>query len=86
MGGAGFGWLEIVLGAVGLVLGVIGKSNRSSVVISIGLLVMGVSHLVAKNYQGTISDVGGLILLFGLGMMIAFARQNRAKKGKNGGR
>ena len=86
MGGAGFGWLEIVLGAAGLVLGVIGKSNRSSVVISIGLIVMGVSHLVAKNYQATLSDVGGLILLFGLGMMIALARQNRAKKGKNAGR
>lgn len=75
----------MVLGASGLALSFIGSANRGSLVIGLGLFVMGLSHLVSGHYHGLLGDMGGLILLLGLGIMIGTARRSR-KRGDSGGR
>lgn len=77
-----FAWVEIGLGAVGLGLGIARLTNRSSGVIAIGLMVVGVAHFFSKHSQATVSDIGGLILLFGLGMTLSAMRKR--KKPGNG--
>lgn len=73
-------WLEIGLGVIGVVLGFKGLMNRGSGIIAIGLIVIGASHMVGGHWKGIFTDVGGLILLFGLGVMLAIVRRNGKKK------
>jgi len=79
--GIWFGWLEIVLGGVGLGLGIARLTNRSSAVIALGLIIVGVAHMVPKHIDPMLSDVGGLILLFGLGMTLSALRRRKKPKG-----
>lgn len=82
MSGVVFGWMELILGAVGLILGMLRKINRSSSVISLGLVVVGVSNMAHGRVAGVLTDIGGLILLFGLGMSISAFRRARKDRGK----
>ncbi|MHB1957375.1 MAG: hypothetical protein ACYCOU_26985, partial [Sulfobacillus sp.] len=68
-------------GVVGMVLGVRGKMSRASVMISVGLLLFGISHFVSRHWYGFLNDGGALIVLFGIGMSISLMfRQRRQQK------
>lgn len=72
-----FGWFEIAIGIAGIVLGSIGKMSRASVIISVGLIMFGVSHMVSHRLLGIFNDGGALIVLFGIGMSISLMRRQR---------
>ncbi len=67
------GWLEIVVGIVGIGLGVAGKMARPSMVIAVGLIFMGIANMVARGWARFLGDAGALMILLGLGMSIAMA-------------
>lgn len=73
-----FGLLELLVGIVGISLGMARKTNRSSMVIALGLMAMGVAHLAAGRTRVYVTDAGAVVLLFGLGMTLSGLR--RAKK------
>lgn len=83
--GVWFGVVEIAIGVIGLVLGAVQRSARSTTVIALGLVVMGVSHFIRGHIDTYLADVGALILLFGLGMMVSHLR-HRKPKNKRGSR
>ena len=72
-----FGWLEIAIGVAGIVLGGLGKMSRASVIISVGLIMFGLSHMVPHRLLGLMNDGGALIVLFGIGMSISLMRRQR---------
>ncbi|NMP21767.1 hypothetical protein [Sulfobacillus harzensis] len=76
-----FGIAEVVLGALGLVLGVSRRSSRLTTVIAAGLLVMGLAHFLRGKAAVVVSDVGGVVLLIGLVVMALAMRRAR----KDGG-
>lgn len=76
-----FGIVEIVLGGLGLAMGRRGLS-RGGYIVAVGLVVMGVSHLIPLANRGILTDVGGIMVLLGLGMMLGRMRKNR--KGGDG--
>jgi hypothetical protein len=67
------GWIEIILGIAGIGLGVAGKLARSSMVIALGLIFMGVAHVVSEQWSRFLGDAGALLILLGLGMSVAVA-------------
>jgi hypothetical protein len=74
------GWVEVVVGVIGVGLGFAGKMARSSVVIAIGLLGMGLGRILTVAWHAILGDIGALIVLFGIGMSIAlYLRQRRSK-------
>ncbi|HBQ94003.1 MAG: hypothetical protein M1294_07980 [Firmicutes bacterium] len=74
------GWLEVILGVVGIGLGAAGKMARSSMVIALGLIFMGVANIVAQGWSRFLGDAGALLILLGLGMSIAVAIHQWRKK------
>ncbi|AEJ40980.1 hypothetical protein TPY_2820 [Sulfobacillus acidophilus TPY] len=72
------GWAEIVLGVLGLIAAATGRSHRSTGVIALGLGLMGVSRLLPSGrWHGSLLDLGGVLILFGLGMMLSVWRRQR---------
>jgi CHASE2 domain-containing sensor protein len=72
-----FGWVELAIGIAGIVLGMMGKMSRASVIISVGLLLFGISHFLSKHLYGFVNDAGALVVLFGIGMSISFMFRHR---------
>lgn len=72
-----FGVVELVAGFGGLILAVRGRLHRASHMIAVGLLLMGLSHLVSGKLAHYLPDVGGFVILAGLGMWIGWMRRAR---------
>ncbi len=79
-----FGIVEMLLGAAGLALGLTGRMNRGPTIVAVGLIVMGGSHVVPMAHPLLLTDIGGVVVLLGLGMTLAMARRRR-KQGDSGG-
>lgn len=69
----------MVLGAVGLIMGIVGKMNRGSAIVAVGLMVMGASHVVHLQHPLLLTDIGGVMILLGLGMTLGMARRRRKR-------
>jgi len=80
-----FGLLELLLGACGLALGFRGRMSRATMVIAAGLMVLGLSHIAHGHMARFLPDIGGAVILVGLGMtlgtMLRGRRQNRPPGG-----
>ncbi|WP_053960951.1 hypothetical protein [Sulfobacillus thermosulfidooxidans] len=74
------GWLEVIVGIIGVALGAAGKMARSSVVIALGLILMGIAHIVSATWAHFLGDVGAFLILLGLGMSIAMLLRQWRKK------
>ncbi len=77
-----FGILETVVGAAGIVLGLLGRMNRASMLIAAGLLVIGVSRLIPNIQRLYLPEIGGLIIVLGIGMTMGMLRRGRGGPGK----
>ncbi len=77
MSHAWFGIVEVVIGILGLVLGAFNRSNRLTMVIAAGLLLMGVAHFLHGLALTYVTDIGAVILLVGLVIMVIFLRRSR---------
>ncbi len=74
------GWFELIVGVIGIGLGVAGKMARSSMVIALGLVGIGLGHILTVSWHKAVGNIGALVVLFGIGMAIAlYMRQRRAK-------
>ncbi len=73
------GWVEVIIGVMGIGLGMAQKMARSSVVIAVGLIIMGLSRLIGAQ-AAFLSDIGAFLILLGLGMSIAVAIHQWRKK------
>ncbi|PSR20746.1 MAG: hypothetical protein C7B45_13445 [Sulfobacillus acidophilus] len=80
-----FGIVEMVLGVAGLALGLSGRMNRGPTVVAAGLIVMGASHVVPLTHPELLTDIGGVVVLIGLGISLVMARLKR-NKGNSGSR
>ncbi len=74
------GWFEVIVGAIGIGLGVAGKLARSSVVIAVGLVLLGLERILTVSWHVAVGDAGALLILFGLGMSIALLLKQRRRK------
>ncbi|OLZ10533.1 hypothetical protein [Sulfobacillus thermosulfidooxidans] len=74
------GWLEVIVGVIGVGLGAAGKMARSSVVIAVGLILMGIAHIVSATWSHFLGDIGAFLILLGLGMSIAMVIRQWRKK------
>lgn len=64
-------WLEIGLGVAGMAAGIFRRVKKSSSVIALGLLLVGLAHLSSGSLRGPLIDVGGMVLIFGVGMTLS---------------
>lgn len=78
------GIVELIFGAGGLVAGLTQRISRASMIIAVGLLMMGLAHFVSSGYTIYLPDIGGIIVLLGLGMTLGVLRRGRKRGGPNG--
>lgn len=72
-----FGMVETAVGAIGIVLGLLGRMNRASTIIAAGLLVVGASRLIPNDRGLFLPEIGGLIIVLGIGMTLGLMRRGR---------
>ena len=77
------GLIELVAGGLGVGAGWIRRVNRSSMIIALGLAVLGLSHFIKGGWASYLPDAGGAIILLGLGMTLGVLR--RSRRGSNSG-
>lgn len=72
-------WLEIGLGVAGMAAGIFRRVKKSSSVIALGLLLVGLAHLGSGSVRGPLTDVGGMVLIFGVGMTLSELWRSRSR-------
>ncbi len=76
------GLIEVGLGVVGLIFGRLGRLSRGAYLVAVGLVVIGMSHLLPLSNPAIVTDIGGIVVLLGLGMTLGMVRRGR-KDGEN---
>ncbi len=71
--------IEVIVGLAGVILGGMGKANRSTSLIGVGILMQGISHWAHGSWQTNLGFIGEGVVLFALGMMLASLLRRRRR-------
>lgn len=82
--GSPISWLEILVGVSGIIMGLRGRLTRSSMVLALGILGVGVGHFLPKGPDVLLATASDILLLAGVLMAIWALISQKRRNGSKG--